>query len=307
MFSNIQGHRDVLSYMEKMIRRGDLPSCVLLHGPHGVGKKTLALEVAKRLNCRQAKEPECTCASCSKINKNDHMDVFLHLDCGKIDQIRAIIEESNRYRMEGEWRVFILDGVENLGGSAADALLKTLEEGRPHTLFILITDAKSSVISTLTSRSLDFYMGPLSKDECYQVFHSMGLEVEEAPIALGAGSVDEVQFYINEGISIRNKALDLLKQFPDLADYKVLSFLKESEDNDRVLDIMEGILLDILILHSGGGAVRNIDCQDVLQALKEKWDWDKCLKATQAFLGRARGFSEHQDKSLLLSLKDILR
>lgn len=313
MFENIQGHNNTKTYLESMVRVNALPSCLLFHGPDGVGKRSLALELAKRLNCLSSKDAGCTCSSCKKISNGDHLDVFVYHPDGdtfKIDQVRLLVEESNRYRMEGNWRVFILNGAEKLGSGAADALLKTLEEGRPNTVFILVSSSKASLVPTLASRSLDFFMGSLSYMECQAVMTGLGMAPEEEHLRLGNGSVEATQFFMGGGIALRNSVVDILIQYPSIEDYRVLSFIKVKEDAiDQVMALIETIFVDLLTLHTTQNKqlIRNSGIMDSLESMLAKWGWDRCLRATYTLLHRKDSVSLHQSKSLLLSLKDTLR
>jgi len=313
MFENIQGHNTTKTYLQSMVAVNALPSCLLFHGPVGVGKRSLALELAKRLNCTGGKTAGCTCPSCKKIGSGDHLDVFLYQPDGdtfKIDQARLLVEESNRYRMEGNWRVFILDGAEKLGMGAADALLKTLEDGRPNTVFILISSSKASLVPTLASRSLDFFMGSLTYEECQTVMSNLGMAPEEEHLRLGNGSVEATQFFMGSGLELRDSVVDLLAKYPSIEDYRVLSFVKDKESvMDQVMAMAETIFVDLLTLHitQNKQLIRNCGTLPALEVMLTKWGWDRCLRATYALLHRADSVSLHQSKSLLLSLKDILR
>src|SRR5258706_4861690 len=124
---------------------------LLFYGPEGVGKKMLALEVAKTLNCATACDQ---CLSCKKITAGNHPDVRVinlawqaaerkePLEKQQNLRIETVLTERHRLlqsSVEGSWKVSIIDDVHRLTADAANVLLKILEEPPPTTAIFLVT------------------------------------------------------------------------------------------------------------------------------------------------------------------------
>jgi DNA polymerase-3 subunit delta' len=141
---------------------------LLFYGPEGVGKKMLALETAKALNCGSKAEEACgTCLSCRKISSGNHPDVRV-IDMAwqaaerkepleKQQNLRIETVMTERHRLlqspvEGAWKVSILDDAHRLTADAANVLLKILEEPPANTAIFLVTPFRDRLFATIQSR-----------------------------------------------------------------------------------------------------------------------------------------------------------
>ncbi|MCK3658495.1 DNA polymerase III subunit delta' [Pasteurellaceae bacterium Pebbles2] len=136
------------------------------HGHHALlfkaepslGVEKLIEAVARFLICQQENsEKPCThCHACHLINAGSHPDVHYlasteNKDIG-VDQVREINEKINQHAQQNGNKIVIIDGTERLTEAAANALLKTLEEPRPNTYFLLKTDITAALLPTIYSR-----------------------------------------------------------------------------------------------------------------------------------------------------------
>lgn len=162
---------------------GRLPHAILLQGPPKNGKRHFAEAFAQSLLC-QASEPQylaCgTCPACLLVQSSNHPDLKLITreaetasgDEGKktakktdkpsqfigVDAVRDFIEHEPLSSHYGGYKVAIFDPAEAMNSSAANALLKTLEEPRPSTLILLVSSSPDRLLATIRSRCqvLDF-------------------------------------------------------------------------------------------------------------------------------------------------------
>ncbi len=161
-FRTIAGHRPLLELLARATARGTLPPSLLFAGPSGVGKRLAAVALAQALNCDNPSTfadgiDGCgSCKPCTRIARGVHADVFILQpgDSGsiKIEQIRDVVDRTGYRPFEGRRRVVIIDEADALGIPAQDAVLKTLEEPPPASVFVLVTDRPDVLLPTVRSR-----------------------------------------------------------------------------------------------------------------------------------------------------------
>ena len=193
-FDSVLGQERAIAHLRAMLGHGRVPSAMLFLGPHGVGKRTTALELAKALNCTalnsMARPGEgCdACPSCRKIAGHVHADVEVVSPDGqyiKIDQVRAIGGKLALIPLEARRRVIVIHQAERLNPAAANAFLKTLEEPPEDTLIVLTANHASLLPETIVSRCMPLRFAPLRGETLRAILGRDGdLSEEEANFAL---------------------------------------------------------------------------------------------------------------------------
>jgi DNA polymerase-3 subunit delta' len=174
-FREIVGHRRLLTLLSQAIARQSLTPSLILSGPEGVGKRLTAVSIAQELNClTPVNEGACgTCTVCSRIARGTHPDVMTIEpgDTGsiKIEQVRAAIDRANYRPFEGRRRVTIIEEADALVPAAQNALLKTLEEPLPASVFVLVTSRPDTLLPTVRSRCAHLRFGRLQVAEVASV------------------------------------------------------------------------------------------------------------------------------------------
>jgi DNA polymerase-3 subunit delta' len=161
---NVIGHEWAKELLQRQHQAGRMPQSLLLAGPHNVGKSTLARYMAQYLNCRGEKKPCGVCISCRKVVSGNHPDVRIIDDDNevlKIESIRQLQHELALSPAEGPYRVAVLAHFEKATASAANALLKTLEEPAAQVVIILTTPDISALLPTIVSRCQVVTLRPL--------------------------------------------------------------------------------------------------------------------------------------------------
>ncbi len=165
-----------------------LSHAYLLTGLPQVGKGTLALDLARAVNCESGGPAPCSeCRPCRRIASGKHADVItVRREEGKteisIDQVRDIQHRASLKPTEGQWMVFIVDGAEDMSSEAANCLLKTLEEPAPQTLFLLITSREVRLLPTVRSRCQRLPVRPMPRPQVEQELLRRGVEPQRAAL-----------------------------------------------------------------------------------------------------------------------------
>ena len=156
-FDALVGQEHVVRTLQNALVHNRLSHAYLFSGERGTGKTTAARLLAKAVNCREGIQAEAcgSCEHCQAIASGSFLDL-IEMDAAShrgIDDIREIRELTQFAPGAGRYRVYIIDEVHQLSAPAKDALLKTLEEPPPQTLFVLATTEPHRVPATIRSRT----------------------------------------------------------------------------------------------------------------------------------------------------------
>ena len=167
-FEEVTGQEHITRTLKNAVEHERLHHAYLFSGARGVGKTTTARLLAKAVNCHRSERPTPTpcrttdadaCPSCREIAEGRSIDV-LEIDAASntsVDNVReSIINTVGTRPARDRYKVFIVDEVHMLSGSAFNALLKTLEEPPSRVLFIMATTHAHKVPETILSRSQQF-------------------------------------------------------------------------------------------------------------------------------------------------------
>jgi DNA polymerase-3 subunit delta' len=181
--------------MARQLERGSGANAWLLLGPRGSGKLAAATAIAAALNCPMRPDVGCgECSSCLRTLRRRHPDVHHIVPEGPlipVDVIREqVVPEAARSPFEGRVKVFIVHEAERMNPAAQNALLKTLEEPQPDTIFVLVSDNEEEVLETLRSRCRIVRLEPLSQERVEQALLREGATPESARALASAASGD---------------------------------------------------------------------------------------------------------------------
>ena len=233
-FLDIYGHEKQIVILKQALAQHRVGHSYLFSGIDAAGKKTLALEFAKVVNCEKADEIHDSCGECPaclKINRHNHPDIFFIEAEGQFIRINAIrdIQEQMTFKpMEGRRRVFVIDNADKMNDQAANALLKTLEEPSPANILILVTAKPYTLPSTIISRCRHMRFNPLSIDTVAKfLIERMNMEKKKALLlaSLSGGSIGQaLELNKDDVIAYRTETLKLLANTKKSEPLSLLAF-----------------------------------------------------------------------------------
>jgi len=187
------GHHDTLrAFVDAWEKRDEHPihPVWMLCGPRGIGKATLAYKIAKMVYGNVGDFFIIDLARNVDERGNEKRDAKMI----SVHTVRAMIEKMQMSSMSGQWRVVLIDSVDELTVAAENAVLKLLEEPPQKTLFLLVTHQLSNVLPTVRSRARVEKMRPLTISELRELCtRFMGdTEVSSEILKLSNGSFGKI-------------------------------------------------------------------------------------------------------------------
>lgn len=151
--------RDTQPHATKMLlnsyRKNRLSHAYLFEGEPGTPKKALAIEFAKLLYCENDQKPCGNCMNCLRIDHQNHPNVILIEPEGrtlKKEQILYLQKEYVKTTLEAGPKIYIIDAIDKMSISAANSILKFIEEPEPNVYTIMTTDQLHQILPTIVSR-----------------------------------------------------------------------------------------------------------------------------------------------------------
>ncbi len=248
-FQEVIGQAQVTRTLESAVRSRRIAHAYIFSGPRGVGKTSVARILAKSLNCEggPTAEPCGDCRSCGEIAEGNNFDV-IEIDGASnnsVNDVRELRANVKYGPSEYRYKVYIIDEVHMLSTSAFNALLKTLEEPPPNTIFIFATTELHKVPLTVLSRCQRFDFHRLSLEE---IEGSLGRVCEAEEIEIETRTLRLIARRADGGLRDAQSLLD-----------QVLSFSEERVSHEEVLQALgladpSGVLELLAFIREGEAA-----------------------------------------------------
>jgi DNA polymerase-3 subunit delta' len=305
------GHERTVTSLQRAIGTDRLPHALVFTGPSGIGKTTLALELAKALECTGANPPCQACVHCRQIASGSHPDVaVIEPPEGKtsivIEQVRDLRDAAALRPFQGRVKVYVISGAEALTAQAADALLKTLEEPQPQVRLILTAVDLDGLPATIVSRCRVEPLGPVDAPAIAAALRREGMDGAEAERVsrLARGSIGWA-FQALARPALVSTQEDAISRLTGLWDYDVAERLRLAEtltadrkDRSalrRQLELLVLIARDLLLLSTGRPAALVIgDEQNRLRAQAARIGFSRII----TYLDRLRLTMDRVDQNV---------
>jgi DNA polymerase-3 subunit delta' len=275
---DLLGHESAERELRRLDRLGRLPHAILLCGPRGIGKATLAFRFARFLLTKSSNvAPDifgdatdsglATDAASSvfrRVASGGHADLLTIERAYDLRRRRLrseIIVEDTReiagfFRLtaaEEGWRIVVIDGAEEMNRNAANALLKILEEPPRRGLLLLVSHHPGRLLPTIRSRCRRLSLTALARPILAQLLEHYRPELEkeeaEALAELSGGSIGRaLELAEAGGLALYRSLLDILAHMPriDIADLYSLADKLARPDSEDACRAVQDLLSQFL-------------------------------------------------------------
>jgi len=258
-FEEMVDQKAVVQTLQNAIKNDRVAQAYIFSGMRGVGKTTAARILAKALNCKEGPTPKpCnSCEFCKEINEDRSIDV-LEIDGASnrgIDDIRALREAVKYKALHSRHKIIIIDEVHQVTGPAFNALLKTLEEPPPNTIFIFATTEFFKVPATITSRCQHFEFKKVPRRDIVNHLNFIagkeGLTISAYGLSLIAeaseGSIRDAQSLLDQAVAFSGETIgdQELKEILGAVSRELLFEFSSAvieEKSDRVFSLVEKVI-----------------------------------------------------------------
>ncbi len=295
-FKNVLGHSKPIGLLQKAIKNDRMAHSYLFIGNEGIGKKLVALQFAKALNCLNAKNGKgdsCDhCPSCKKIDDLVHPDVWVlepENQTLKVEQVRQMQRDLAFRPYEGKYRICILSSADRMAPHMSNTLLKTLEEPPPSTILILLANHVRLILPTILSR-------------CQLIrFHPLPIPLVEQWLRERGGlNEDKAHLFASLSEGSPGKALEIEEQIRKISREELLEGLvgtqsllpermqgwvkslpiKERESLLLILEVAKTLLRDLVIakILKEGSKIIHEDLLHPIKTLSSNWQVSSLFK-----------------------------
>lgn len=217
------GHEEAEDFLAQFYRSGKGHHAILIEGPEGIGKATLAFRFANHVLSHpdptnapaRIGDPDPDSAVSRQITAGAshnllHLSRLVDEKTGKVksaitvDEVRRAGKFFSQTSGTGNWRIVIIDPADDMNRNAANAILKILEEPPKRAMFLVLSHAPGKLLPTIRSRCLPLKLAPLDDQALVSALTHLGIQSVgqgegQALLSAAKGSVGEALKLLNYG------------------------------------------------------------------------------------------------------------
>ena len=317
---HIVGHDWAVKSLQRAVVADTVSHAYLFTGPPGVGKTTLALKLAAALVCEHEEvtaRPCGACRACHLVGSRNHPDMHLtaseHVGANlKIDQVRDLAHRLTLTPVEGRRQVAILRRFHEATPSAANALLKTLEEPPSYVVLIVLAREADLLLPTIVSRCQHVPLRPLPARRVERALvERWDAPAEQARLLahLSSGRLGWAVRKLEDDDALARRAarLDDLDRLIRASVVKRFAYAeklaRDPVATQETLDLWIGWWRDVLLLASGSEApLTNVDRQNDLRDHARRFDVSTAVTVIKALRGSLQKLQRNANKRLTLEV-----
>ncbi|WP_075620360.1 DNA polymerase III subunit delta' [Paenisporosarcina indica] len=259
----------VMKQLETIFQKNRVAHAYLFEGAKGTGKVAVMRAFVKLLLCEKPiQNVSCeTCRGCRRFESGNHPN-FVQIEPDgqdiKKDQILQLIFEMNKTGLEAGRKIYVLHRADRMNTSAANTLLKFLEEPEGLVTAILLTDKSHAILPTIRSRSQIVSFRSIPYEERVKVLIDQGLTATmAATVSMVTNDVDEsLELAKDEQfLQVRKTVLKLVEAAESnvneamlIVHEEWLPVLKEKEETERALDLLLFAYRDLVAVKANSDA-----------------------------------------------------
>ncbi len=282
-FENIIGQKRVIAMLERSLMSDRLPHALLFHGPEGVGKEAMAIELAKALFCQVEKIYCDQCSDCKRVSQFSHPDLMVIVPAPKqpkpeelqliyesmiknpyyraqlwatpmisIDQIRALKKKVTMSSYENKGHVVLMFDAHRMTAEAANALLKILEEPTGRLTMVLVSSQANLLLPTIVSRCQQVRFDPIAwQDIETALIKKQSLDRKRAQVVarMSFGSYRRALELLDENVDQKQQLMIEMLRKVLLSDLEILAMVEELVNQQERRTIKDLLALMLVWFH----------------------------------------------------------